>query len=99
MVDGGILDITEDNNYTAGCDTCDYNATYTNNFYIKMEHINLFIYAEGSGQYPLSQGHMMKVLLPNVDLIKGMTETEFAEWLKIELTKLVPTVRFNVYSV
>ena len=37
--------------------------------------------------YPISENDLMKVFLPNVEVIKSLTEEEFAQWLEEELDK------------
>lgn len=39
----------------------------------------------GWGYAPWSEGDLMKIILPNNDKIKEMTEEEFVEWFKSEL--------------
>lgn len=85
LVDGGIINIEEDKSYTPGCPTCDYNSRYTNCFDIELSTITISIESTNSYDYPLSDGHMMKVLFPNINLIQSMTENEFSKWLKEQL--------------
>lgn len=39
----------------------------------------------GWGNAPWSEGDLMRIILPNNDAIKEMTEEEFVEWFKEEL--------------
>jgi hypothetical protein len=89
MIDGGILNIEEDQDYTSGCETCDYGSNYVNSFDIELTTIKIHIEASQMYEYVLSEGHMMKAILPNVDEIKEMTEIEFAKWLKEKLSEII----------
>jgi hypothetical protein len=89
LINGGILDITEDRDYVEGCHTCDYGSCYTNYFDIKLTTMQIHIESSQMYRFPLSEGHMMKVILPNVNIIQNMTEMEFSDWLKENLTNAV----------
>jgi len=89
MINGGIKDITEDSDSQSGCPTCDYGSSYTRYFDIELTTIKIHIEASEMYDYPLSEGQMMKTILPNVNKIQAMTEVKFAEWLKINLEKEV----------
>lgn len=88
MINGGIVNITEDKDYYPGCETCDYGSSYFNEFKIELTTINIKIKASQMYEYPLSDGHMMKIILPNVEAIQKMTEKEFSVWLKNELKQI-----------
>ena len=96
LVDGGILNIENDIDFWSGCETCDYGSRYVNYFDLELSKIKIKIEASEMYEYPLSEGHMMKVILGNVDIIKKMTEQEFANWLKLELGKEVGDLEYEV---
>lgn len=97
LIDGGIVNITSDTDFIPGnCSTCDFGASYVNQFTLSLKTREIHIEAEGNYEYPLSEGHMMKVILPNVDKIKTMTEDEFTKWIEIEIKNLVCGIEFTV---
>lgn len=85
MVDGGIFDIQEDKESYSGCETCDYGSEYVNSYDFVLTTIKIHIGVSQMYDFPLSQGQMMKILLPNSFKIKEMREREFAEWLEQSL--------------
>lgn len=87
MVDGGVLNITQDKDYISGCETCDYGSCYINYFDIELTTMKIHIKSSQMFEYPLSEGHMMKVILQSVNEIQNMMEKEFANWLKESLAK------------
>lgn len=42
--------------------------------------------------YILSSGDLMQMILPNVDAIQKMTESEFIEWLRLAFAQKVDEV-------
>lgn len=82
LVDGAILEIEADKDYTSGCETCDWGSQYVNEYTIYMETGTLYIEASQEYTYPLSEGYMMGLMLNNVEVIKAMTETAFRLWLE-----------------
>lgn len=89
MKNGGMLNITTDEDYSSGCETCDYGSCYTNYFDIELTTLKIHIESRQMYEYPLSEGAMMKVLLHNVERIKYMPEEEFSTWLIAELQQEV----------
>lgn len=81
LKDGGILDIRSDRYDISECPE----KRYVNEFYIKLTTIEVNIDASRMYNYPLSEEYMMRTILPNVELIKQMTENEFTNWLKEHL--------------
>lgn len=98
LQDGDIVNIENDRDYWSGCETCDYGSRYVNYFDLELSKIRIKIEASEMYEYPFSEGHMMKVLLGNIDTIKGMAEQEFADWLKVELEKEVGDLEYNVWN-
>jgi hypothetical protein len=96
MVDGGILNIKEDRDYTSGCETCDYGSSYVNYFDFELTTIEIHIEASQMYEYPLSEGDLMKIILPNVELIQKMTEIEFTEFLNCQLNNIINNVEIKV---
>lgn len=116
MVDGGIIDVSTDNDFSSGCPTCDFGSCYTNKFDIKMTQGTIRVTCEqmyeypfqkddddedaeswehGWGNAPWSEGDLMKIILPNNDKIKKMTEDEFALWFEDRLREITTSKEFN----
>lgn len=81
LVDGGILNITTDNEAFDGCETCDYGSSYISEFEVSLTTRTVTIKAEKMYEYPLSEGYLIKLFVNNNELIKTMTEEQFVEWL------------------
>ena len=93
--DGAIEEITSDASYYAGgCDTCDYGAEYVNEYEFTLTTGRIKMEAKNEDFNPLTEGYMMKILLPNVGLIQMMSEQEFYEWLKNETSKYVSSIQW-----
>lgn len=90
MVDGGIIDITDDVVCDfPGCPTCEYGGHYTNNVGIELSKNILEIKFGGMYTWDVpNYSDIMKIFTANNDKIKGMTEEEFIDFLKLELDKL-----------
>lgn len=84
---GGIKNIYTDTNEFPGCETCDWGSQYINEYTIEMFSGNLTIKAEQMYEYPLSEGYMMETLLPNLEIIKKMTEDEFSKWIEDKINQ------------
>lgn len=98
LTNGGIVNITSDKDYMSGCDTCDYGSVYVNYFDVELTRVRIRIEASEMYDYPLSEQHMMNVMLRNVDRIKLMSEEEFTEWLEDSINKENKKVSCEVYD-
>lgn len=100
MKDGGIKNIRSDRDYEKGyCDTCEFGSLYVSLFEIVLSKYRIVIKASLDYCFPLSEGHLMKIMLNNVDVIKKMTEEDFALWLKLEFQKEVDTeIDYKIYG-
>lgn len=85
LIDGGIVRIETDTECYPGCDTCDYGSSYVNEFYVQLSTGKIYVKAENMYEYALSDGYLMDLILPNVDVIKEKTEHEFFEWIEENL--------------
>jgi len=99
LIDGGIVKIETDSEYSPGCETCDYGSLYINDFNVLLSTGNIYVRAENMYEYALSEGYLMELILPNTDLIKGMTERGFFEWVEESLRgkfgSLIDICEFN----
>ena len=96
LVDGGIFDIDTDEYYYGGCPTCDYGSEYINEIDISMTKSNLHIVTNQMYEYAMSQADLMHIILPEIDMIKAMTEDQFTDWLK---DKIVATGAMDSFIV
>lgn len=93
LIDGAIQEITSDSEYYPGyCETCDYGSKYVREFDFKLTTGRIVIKASEEYSYPLSEGYMMTLLLPNATLIQQKSEKEFYEWLKQQVQDDVDTI-------
>jgi hypothetical protein len=82
MVNGGVLDIREERGFTPGnCETCNWGEKHTSEFWIELTNVRIYFYGE------FSDADMMRIFLPNLEAIQGMTEQSFVEWLRDQLKK------------
>lgn len=98
LTNGGIMNITSDKDYVSGCDTCDYGSSYVTYFDVELTRTNIRIEASKMYDYPLSEQHMMNVMLKNVDKIKLMSEERFTEWLEGSINNEVENVQYEIYD-
>ncbi|WP_353856798.1 hypothetical protein [Bacillus sp. Bos-x628] len=85
LVDGVLKEIYSDTLHYEGCDTCGYGSSYFNEFTIVLTGGLIEVEVENMFSYALSEGHLMKILLSNIEIIKQLTEFQFYQWLKNEL--------------
>ena len=78
LTDGGIINIETDNDYIAGCPTCDYGSEYINDIEIITTKFKARL--KISRMYEYVYNDLLKVILPNLDIIKEMRELEFIQW-------------------
>lgn len=78
LTDGGIIDIITDNDYIAGCPTCDYGSEYINDITITTTKFKARF--EINRMYNYLYDDLLKIILPNIDIIKKMCELEFIQW-------------------
>ena len=89
MVDGGIINYEDDTRYIPGCETCDYGSEYINDITITLTKHNIHAVLNEMYDYAISEGDMLKLLLPAYEEIKSMTENQFSHWFKEQLFKLM----------
>lgn len=89
MLDGGVKDILEDRNSSSGCETCDYGSSYVNEISFILTSGTFTIISDTMYDYALSDGQIMKIILPNISEINNMTELEFVKWIEVEFDKEV----------
>lgn len=83
LADGGIENIKTDEEHYPGCPTCDYGSEYINDVEVILTKHIIRASFNKMYSYVLSSGDLMEMLLPNVDAIQKMTESDFIEWLRL----------------
>lgn len=89
MVDGGLVNYTDNYNYVEGCPTCDYGSEYITELDIDLTKYKLHIETNKMYDYVLSEGQMIKLFLSEYNNIQSMTEAEFIGWFKKKLPEIV----------
>lgn len=85
MLDGGLINYTDDYYHYNGCPTCNYGSQYITEIDIALVHHTIHIKTNQMYEYVLSEGKMIKLFLTEYDTICTMTEKEFIDWLKTKL--------------
>lgn len=88
MIDGGMVNYTDDHESYSGCPTCDYGSQYINEIDITLTRYKIYVKTNQMYEYVLSEGQMMRLLLSNIDTIRKMTEKEFVDWFKQKLYEI-----------
>lgn len=101
LTDGGIIDIITDNDYIEGCPTCDYGSEYINDIIIATTKFKAFFTINRTYDYVYDD--ILKVILPNIDIIKEMRELEFIQWflskmLEIKKESSNYKLKYELYS-
>ena len=89
MIDGGMLNYSDDTSYISGCPTCDYGSEYINEIRIDLIKYKIFVKLNQMYDFALSEGEMIKLFLSNYNEIQGLTEKEFIDWIKQKLYEIV----------
>jgi len=89
LVDGAILKIEQDNwCRSGGCDTCGYGAIYISELIFILTNYRVDFELDSDDSHsPLTEEISMKVILPNYDVIREMTEDDFCDWVIAEFSK------------
>lgn len=96
VVDGAIVNITQDSDYYSGCETCDYGSRYINKVNIFLTKYTIKISISQQYEYVFSDGDMMKLFIGNLDEIKQMTEEQFTEWFKVKMEEFDANLEYEV---
>ena len=88
MVDGGLVNYTDDCYSYHGCPTCDYGSEYINEIDITLTSYKIHIETNQMYEYVLSEGQIMRLFLSEYENIKVMTEKEFIDWIKEKLCEI-----------
>ena len=89
MTDGGMIRYDDDCYSYGGCPTCNYGSEYINEIDIELTCYRVHIETNQMYEYALSEGQMMRLFLVNNNLIQTMTEKQFIDWLKEEISKII----------
>lgn len=88
MLDGGLVNYTDDRECYSGCPTCDYGSEYINKIDITLVHYKIHVKTNQMYEYVLSEGQMMRLFLSEYNTIQTMTEKEFVGWFKEKLCEI-----------
>lgn len=82
LTDGALMNIEYEDDYIAGCPTCDYGSVYINEYtFVFSETEKLVVKVDNMYDYFFSESDMMHIILPNIDLIKTMSKRKFCDWI------------------
>lgn len=88
MVDGGIVNYTDDCYHYDGGPTCDWGSKYINEIDITLTKYSIYVSTSQMYEYVLSEGQMIKLFLSEYNTIQMMTEKEFIDWFKKKLCEI-----------
>lgn len=88
MIDGGIVNIEQDNWNSHGCETCDFGSSYVNELTVYLTKHKIITRIDKMYDYLLSDGDLFKIFIGGLDEIKEMTEEEFIKWLELKIKEL-----------
>lgn len=89
MLDGGLVNYTDDFHYYEGCPTCDYGSEYITEIDITLTHYTINVTTNQMYEYAITEGQMIKLFLSEYNTIQTMTEKEFIDWFKAKLIDIV----------
>jgi len=81
LVDGDILNFSEEHSQYSGCETCDFGSSYLQDFNVTTTKGNMRFDFDEMYDYLISHDFMFRLILPRVEEIKKMTIMEFYEFL------------------
>lgn len=99
MLDGGIVNYTDDDYAFAGCETCDYGSQYINEVEVTLTKYKIFIKTNQMYEHLLSEGQMIKLFLAEYNAIQQMKEEEFIEWFKTKIYEIADKSLYDSYSI
>lgn len=85
MVDGGLVNYTDDSYHYDGCPTCDYGSQYINEVDVTLTKYKVHVKTNQMYEYVLNEGQMIRLFLSEYNTIQTMTEKEFIDWFKKQL--------------
>ncbi|EJX2602104.1 hypothetical protein RZ897_014190 [Clostridioides difficile] len=86
LTNGAIVDIITEQEYSSGCETCDYGSCYTTDLMIIYKNKKKdIIRDESMYDYGMSLSSIMKVILNHQEDIEKLKEEEVAEFIKNKL--------------
>ena len=99
MVDGAIMNITQDDDFYPGCETCDYGSSYINEVNIFLTKYKVHVNVSQMYNYTFSDGDMMKLFIGNLDEIKQMTEEQFTRWFMVKMEEYDTNLKYEVKEI
>ena len=98
MVDGGLVNYTDDCYHYDGCPTCDWGSKYINEIDVTLTKYNIHVKTNQMYEYVLSEGQMIRLFLSEYGTIQTLTEKEFIEWFKDKLIEITSDEFEETYS-
>ena len=98
MVDGGLVNYTDDCYHYDGCPTCDYGSEYINEIDVTLTKYNIHVRTNQMYEYVLSEGQMIKLFLSEYNMIQTLTEKKFIDWFKEKLCEITNDEFEETYS-
>lgn len=95
MIDGGMVNYTDDCDYNKGCPTCNYGSEYINIINIMLTRYKIHVKIIQMYEYVLSEGRMIKLFLSEYNAIQKMTEQEFICWFEATLNEIIETSSYS----
>ena len=88
MIDGGLVNYTDDSYHYDGCPTCDYGSQYINEIDVTLTKYKIHVQTNQMYEYVLNEGQMIRLFLSEYNVIQTMTEKEFIDWFKEKLLEI-----------
>lgn len=88
MLDGGLVNYSDDSYSYGGCPTCDYGSEYINEIDLELTKYKVSIKTNQMYDYALSEGKMIRLFLSENNRIQNMKEAEFIGWFKAKLIEI-----------
>lgn len=98
MIDGGLVNYTDDSYHYNGCPTCDYGSKYINEIDVTLTKYKVHVKVNQMYEYALSEGHMIRLFLSEYNTIQAMTENKFIDWFKEQLVNIMNDIHNSCYS-
>ena len=98
MIDGGLVNYTDDSYHYDGCPTCDYGSQYINEIDVTLTKYKIHVKTNQMYEYALNEGQMIRLFLNEYNTIQTMTEKEFVNWFKEQLTNIMNDIHNSCYS-
>lgn len=97
MLDGGLVNYTDDDYAFAGCETCDYGSQYINEVEITLTKYKIYLKTNQMYEHLISESKMIKLFLTEYNVIQQMTEEKFIGWFKEKIYDIANKSYYDSY--